>query len=176
MMNIVEHEALRKEMTHLLGRYGCGKETNTPCDILADLMLGFYDAYNLHVTRRDERIRKPYHDEPEERPCDGCNGCEPDEEEETNERGYIVIRHLKGRKHLAFTDWRNGKPVICNSADLAMNFKYRGMAEHVAEKLGENPGGNWEVIDLDELEKNHEANERLLKAIFGEDDPEECNG
>ena len=49
MMTVKKHEAFRKDLTHLLGLYGCGKDTNTPCDILADMMLAFYDAYELHV-------------------------------------------------------------------------------------------------------------------------------
>ena len=49
-----------------------------------------------------------------------------------------------------------------------MIFKYRGMAEHVAGKLGE----RWEVIDLDEVERDADRNERLLAAIFGEADEE----
>ncbi len=176
MQTMKDHEELRNGMIHLLARCGCGKETNTPCDILADLMLSFYDSYELHVNRRDKRMRKPYHDKPDENPCDECKGCEPDEEEdESNERGYIVSRYMGHRRLLVFVEWRDKKPVLCNSPDLAMNFKYRGMAEHIAEKLVEIVGGKWEVIDLDELEENHEANERLLKAIFGEND-EECNG
>ena len=182
MMTVKEHEAFRKDLIHLLGYYGCGKDTNTPCDILADMMLAFYDAYELHVNRRDQRMRKPYHAEPKEDPCSACVACDPDpdadedeEEDECNERGYIVIRHLRGKKHLAFVEWRNRKPVLSNSAAYAINFKYRGMAENVAEKLGEMVGGKWGVVDLDELEENNEANERLLKAIFGEDD-DESNG
>ena len=59
-INTVEgHEECRKELMHLIGRYGMGKATQTPCDILADMMLAVYDAYELSMDRRDSRMQKP---------------------------------------------------------------------------------------------------------------------
>ena len=51
---------------------------------------------------------------------------------------------------MVFAAWRNGIPLCARGLGAAMIFKYRGMAEHVAGKLGE----RWEVIDLDEVERD----------------------
>lgn len=162
------HEECRKELTRLIGRYEMGKATQTPCDILADMMLAIYDAYELSMDWRDSRMQKPQ----QKRPCAGCEAAEQaddDEDEETNELGYIVYkRGKKPGKYVVFAAWCNGTPLYARDLDAAMIFKYRGMAEHVAGRLGE----RWEVIDLDEVERDADRTERLLAAIFGEVDEE----
>lgn len=164
------HEEFHKELTRLAGRYRMGQVSRTPCDVIADVMLNAFDSFACAVIDRDERMQKPQ----QKRPCADCDAAEQaDDDEETNELGYIVFKHgKKPGKYVVFAAWRNGIPLFARNLYAAMIFKYRGMAEHVAGKLVEIVGGKWEVIDLDELEENHEANERLLKAIFGEVDEE----
>lgn len=57
-----------------------------------------------------------------------------------------------------------GKPVIGENADLALHFTYESEAKKVAKDLGE----GWEVIDL--TPGAYADEERLLKAIFGEEE------
>lgn len=163
------HEECRKELMRLIGRYEMGKATRTPCDVLADMMLAVYDAYNLCVDRRDRRLQKPT----QKAPCTGCKAAEQaddNEDEETNELGYILYRHgRKPGKYTVFVEWRDGIPLFARDIDAAMIFKYRGMAERVAEKLG----ARWAVIDLDEVEQDSEKTKRLLAAIFGEDEADD---
>ena len=66
----------------------------------------------------------------------------------------------KPREFWYFIEWRKGKPIIgqCDG----MVFTYEGMAQHVAEKLGE----GWKVIDISQ-EACRKA-ERLMAAIFAE--------
>ena len=173
MNETVDFEAFRKDLIHLIGRHGLGKESYTPCDVLADLMIGSYHGFCIQIMRRDDWLKE----RSQKRPCTAC-ACEApepaeDENEETNERGYIVYRHGKRpNSHRVFVEWRDGIALFANNCDVAMTFKYRGMAERVAEKLGK----RWEVIDLDELAEDYEKNKRLLAAIFGETDTEEENG
>ena len=72
----------------------------------------------------------------------------------------------KPREFWYFMEWRNGKPVIgqCDG----MVFTYEGMAQHVAEKLGE----GWKVIDISQ-EACKKA-ERLMAAIFEEPPKEDA--
>ena len=124
-------EKFRKELRDLINKYGLDEECNTPDHILADLLLSAYDGYALHVTRRDEAV--------------GFLDSEDDEDEDTNDRGFIVIKDEKpALSHTVFVEWRNKKPVYSNCADYAMIFAHREMAEHIAEKLGE----GWYVLDL----------------------------
>lgn len=58
----------------------------------------------------------------------------------------------------------SGKPVVGENADLALHFAYESEAEEVAESLGD----GWEVIDL--APGAYADEERLLKAIFGEEE------
>lgn len=154
------HEAFRKELTDLLNKYNLDEESNTPDYILADLLLSVYDSYTLHVTRRDETFSF----------TNAENEDDEDEDDDTNERGFIVIKDEKPiPKHIVFVEWRNKRPVYSNCADYAMIFTHREMAEHVAGKLGD----DWYVLDLDELERDSKATERLLKAIFRDDDDDE---
>lgn len=151
-------EAFRKDLTDLLNKYNLDEESNTPDYILADMLLSMYDSYALHVTRRDEVL------------CPETD--EEDEDDDTNERGFIVIKDEKPvPSHTVFVEWRNKRPVYSNCADYAMIFTHREMAENIAEKLGK----GWYVLDLDDLERDSKAAKRLLDAIFrdDEDDDEE---
>lgn len=63
-----------------------------------------------------------------------------------------------------FREWDDGDAVI--GKDGGMVFTYKGMAEHVAEKLG----AGWVVIDVSQ-EACERAN-KLLDALFRDDEPE----
>ena len=146
-------EEFRKQLRDLINKYGLDEECNTPDHILADLLLSAYDGYALHVTRRDEAV--------------GFLDSEDDEDEDTNDRGFIVIKDEKpALSHTVFVEWRNKKPVYSNCADYAMIFAHREMAEHIAEKLGE----GWYVLDLDELWRENDEARALLDAIFRDND------
>ena len=58
----------------------------------------------------------------------------------------------------------SGKPVVGENADLALHFTYESEAKIVAKDLGE----GWEVVDL--TPGAYADEERLLKAIFGEEE------
>lgn len=84
-------------------------------------------------------------------------------QEETDEPAGSWMVYKAGnkpREFWHFIEWRNGKPIIgqCDG----MVFTYEGMAQHVAEKLGE----GWKVIDVSQ-EACKKA-ERLMAAIFDE--------
>ena len=86
-------------------------------------------------------------------------------EEETDEEpgSYMVYKPGDNpREYWYFVEWRNGKPIIgqCDG----MIFTYEGMAQNVAERLG----NDWKVVDVSP-EECYKA-ERLLAAIFGDDD------
>lgn len=72
----------------------------------------------------------------------------------------------KPREIWYFIEWRKGKPIIgqCDG----MVFTYEGMAQHVAERLGE----GWKVIDISQ-EACKKA-ERLMAAIFAEPPQEDA--
>ena len=63
---------------------------------------------------------------------------------------YIVVRPGKTWKDvIAFSGYEKGhKPCFTNEkTGIAMTFRYRGMAEHVAEELGE----GWAVWEADNI-------------------------
>jgi len=89
-------------------------------------------------------------------------------EEETDEEPGSFMVYKPGdnpREYWYFVEWRNGKPIIgqCDG----MIFTYEGMAQNVAERLGD----GWKVIDVSP-EECYKA-ERLLAAIFREDDEDD---
>lgn len=89
--------------------------------------------------------------------------CEETDEEPGN---YMVYKAEGPRDFWYFRVWENKLPVIGKSG--GMIFTYKGMAEHVAELLGE----GWKVIDVSP-EECYKA-EKLLAAIFSHiDDGEE---
>ena len=164
--DILEFE---KELTRLIGRFGLGKMANTPCDILADVMLDAYATFTDATYTRDERRNQK----------SGCR-CQKDEARpeklhpardrgnrpEANHLGYIGVKPVgPGGKHEAFVSFRNYHPLITDTANLAMIFSFREMAEDVAEKLG----NGWEVLDLDDLEASRDTVERFLKCLRAED-------
>ena len=67
---------------------------------------------------------------------------------------------------LCFVRWEAKKPVYSNTPCQAMWFTDKGMAEKTAERLGE----GWEVVDMWPVMTKEE---RLLWAIFNEDDDED---
>lgn len=74
----------------------------------------------------------------------------------------------KGRYNLAyFGGYDKGEAVITPKASAAMHFAYEGMAEHVAEKLGE----GWIVFDT--CQAAQDDTNRLLSAIFDDNDDED---
>lgn len=72
----------------------------------------------------------------------------------------------KPREFWYFVEWINGKAIIGHRD--GMIFTYEGMAQHVAETLGE----GWKVIDISQ-EACKKA-ERLMAAIFAEPPKEEA--
>lgn len=78
---------------------------------------------------------------------------------------YVVYRRgEKPREIWQFIEWRCGKPIIGRCSGMVFTFK--SMAESVAAKLGD----GWKVMDVSP-EACQKA-ERLLHAIFGDDEPE----
>lgn len=87
-------------------------------------------------------------------------------EEEEKPGSYMVYK--PGKKPMdfwVFREWENGNPVVGKSG--GMVFTYEGMAQHVADKLGE----GWTVIDV--CPRECYKAERLLAAIFRDDEAEE---
>ena len=78
---------------------------------------------------------------------------------------YVVCRHGKTPQDtLMFREWSNGIAVV--GRDAPMYFAFRGMAQKVAEKLGD----DWRVMDMSP--EACERTQRLMNAIFGENEPE----
>lgn len=190
-VKIETREEFREELKKLINKYGMEKACDTPDYILADLLMGAYDNYSMHVTRRDnwfgfDPFNQNVGDETEEKPAEAkqTETEEPadtaeeqeeadsdDEEDVKSKAGFIVYRRDRKNRYTFFVEWRNGVPVFAEDENLAMRFTYKGMAENVASRLGE----EWNIFDVDEVtdEKKCRACERLFKAIFGEDfDPE----
>lgn len=81
-------------------------------------------------------------------------------------KGDFVVYKAVGRRRRAFQyfeGYRDHEAAITDKASRAMHFAYEGMAEHVAEKLGD----GW--IALDTCQAAYEDMERLLHAIFNDD-------
>lgn len=89
---------------------------------------------------------------------------EQEEAEEQTGSWMVYKAGSKPREFWYFIEWRKGKPIIgqCDG----MVFAYEGMAQHVAEKLGE----GWKAIDISPCKKA----ERLIAAIFAEPPKEEA--
>ena len=99
-----------------------------------------------------------------------CDECHEEEQEITNERGYLVYKQgEKPKEHLVFVEFRHGKALFSDYADLGMVFTFKGMAEHIAEKLGK----GWEVLDLDKVYEESASAKRLLAILFRDDDDED---
>jgi len=79
---------------------------------------------------------------------------------------FAVYKKGEGKRDLSYVIalGASGKPVIGENADLVLHFTYESEAEEVAESLGE----EWKVIDL--TPGAYADEERLLKAIFGEEE------
>ena len=79
---------------------------------------------------------------------------------------FAVYKKGEGKRDLSYVIAlsASGKPVIGENADLVLHFTYENEAEEVAESLGE----EWKVIDL--TPGAYADEERLLKAIFGEEE------
>ena len=75
---------------------------------------------------------------------------------------WQVVKIIGKCEYLFFEEWSDGMAVVQKNGG-GMVFTYRSKAEEIAEKLGE----GWKVIDVSE--EAAEADERLLKAIFGEE-------
>ena len=181
-------ENFRKDLTALINKYGLENACDTPDYILADMLISFYDAYSLQITRRDKWFGfDPFGDsvtgeapenagevnvetraDPQEDAPDEPNIVPDDEEDVKSEAGFVVYRRIRAGVFEFFSEWHNKQPVLTNALDLAMHFTYKGMAEHTASMLGD----GWRFINLDECydEKECKKCEQLLKAIFGEDE------
>lgn len=83
--------------------------------------------------------------------------------------GSIVLKTTGDGSHIAFVEWRNHIPLFAPSANLAMVFAHRSMADAIKEKLNKLPGAigkDWEVFDLDEINTDVRKSRRLLDAIL----------
>lgn len=88
-----------------------------------------------------------------------------EDEEEEKPGSWMVYKPGKQRGDFwIFREWDNGDAVI--GKDGGMVFTYEGMAQHVADKLG----AGWVVIDVSQ--ESVKRAERLLAAIFRDDEPE----
>ena len=76
---------------------------------------------------------------------------------------FMVIHKIGNKQYEAFVEWRDKQAVI-GKLDEGMVFSYEGMAEHVAEMLGD----GWEVFDASP--EAHARVKRLMDAIFREDE------
>lgn len=87
--------------------------------------------------------------------------------DETDEPEGSWMVYKPGRKKnefWLFREWDDGDAVIGKYG--GMVFTYKGMAEHVAEKLG----AGWVVIDVSQ--ESCKKAEKLMAAIFSDDKPE----
>lgn len=75
---------------------------------------------------------------------------------------FVVYKAVDRRRRVFqyFEGYRDHEAVITDKASRAMHFAYEGMAEHVAEKIGD----GWIVLDT--CQAAYEDMERLLHAIF----------
>lgn len=92
------------------------------------------------------------------------------EREDEEKRGSWMVYKPgdKPKEYWYFIEWRQGLPVIGRGD--GMLFTYEGMAEKVAEELGD----GWKVIDVSP-EACYKA-EKLLAAIFRENDESWADG
>lgn len=115
---------------------------------------------------REEREKREKREEAENN-CAAMEGSTDDMvreiiEGDEEEGSFIVYkRGDKPREVWQFVEWRNKKPVIgrCDG----MVFKFKGMAEYVAEQLGD----GWGVMDVSP--EAMERDRRLFRAIFRKD-------
>lgn len=85
---------------------------------------------------------------------------------------YIVV-NWDTKPHRFFAKWhknpQGGKSVPCITENIgrAMVFAYEGMAEHIADQLGD----GWRVLNVSKQEV--EKAKKLLDALFREDEDDE---
>lgn len=87
---------------------------------------------------------------------------------------YIVFTSIgtkKDRKYIYFAGFDKKEPTFTESKDEALWFDYESMAENIKNALKEKYGIEAIVMDMSDVA--YERNQRLLKAIFSEDEDEQ---
>lgn len=124
---------------------------------------------HLHAVLNKEKNEVKIHERVEQirKAREAREQARDETEDETGE--YRVYRDYGHRDIWFFRMWDNKRPVV-GKGD-GMIFTYKGMAEHVAELLGD----GWKVIDGGPKgQEEYRQNKRLLNAIFShiDDEPE----
>lgn len=81
--------------------------------------------------------------------CELVDEEEEEQPEQNPEKYFAVIREPAGdaAEYAYFSRFRHHEPIITSDSRRAMVFQYRGMAEGIAEQLGD----GWKVTRLSEL-------------------------
>ena len=82
-------------------------------------------------------------------------------------RGDFIVMKSEEGKRMYFSLWKEKEAVITDDVRESMHFLYEGMAQHIAERLGD----GWIVLDT--CPAAYEDVRRLLAAIFREEDEDE---
>ena len=134
-----------------------GTEPGYICEDIGERRAAMLSLNHLEAVLNKEKAEQRMHERLEKAKM------QREAQEETDEPAGSWMVYKAGSKPKEFwyfMEWRNGKPIIgqCDG----MVFTYEGMAQHVAEKLGE----GWKVIDISQ-EACRKA-KRLMAAIFAE--------
>jgi hypothetical protein len=84
---------------------------------------------------------------------------------------FTSIGMKKDRKYIYFAGFDKKEPTFTENKDDALWFDYESMAENIKNTLKEKYG--LEAIVMDMSDVAYERNQRLLKAIFSEDEDEQ---
>ena len=139
-----------------------GREPGYFCPDVNERRAAMLSLNHLEAVLNKEKTEQKIHERLEK----AKTQREAHEEDEPAGSWMVYKAGNKPREFWYFIEWRKGKLIIgqCDG----MIFTYEGMAQHVAEKLGE----GWKVIDISQ-EACKKA-ERLLAAIFAEPPKEDA--
>lgn len=138
-----------------------GEEPGYICEDMGERRAAMLSLNHLNAVLNKEKVEQKMHERLEKTKTQR----EAHEEDEPAGRWMVYKAGSKPREFWYFMEWRKGKPIIgqCDG----MVFTYEGMAQHVAEKLGE----GWKVIDISQ--DAFKKAERLMAAIFADSPKEE---
>lgn len=127
------------------------------------------ERYNMFDAEKQAMIHLAYNDIVKQLYLEEFNKAKtPDEIRAVLEMpgDFVVYKKGEGKHDFSYVIGlgSSGKPVIGVNSDLALRFPYESEAKKVAKDIGE----GWEVIDL--TPGAYADEERLLKAIFGEEE------
>lgn len=135
-----------------------GREPGYICPDVYERRAAMLSLNHLEAVLNKEKTEQKMHER--------LKQMEAQEEDEPEGSWMVYKAGSKPREFWYFIEWRKGKPIIgqCDG----MVFTYEGMAQHVAEKLGE----GWKVIDISQ--EAYRKAERLMAAIFAEPPKEDA--